>query len=109
MRPAIAVGLTAPQVEDDQTSFQLVYFHARGDYLEKLLPTGSRQIVSGRVEVFDSVAQMVHPEHAVPEDEATDIPVFEPVYPLTAGVTQKMMFKATRGALERMPKVDEWD
>ena len=96
------------QVEDDQTSFQLVYFHARGDYLEKLLPTGSRQIVSGRVEVFDSVAQMVHPEHAVPEDEATDIPVFEPVYPLTAGVTQKMMFKATRGALERMPKVDEW-
>ncbi|MFT5799708.1 MAG: ATP-dependent DNA helicase RecG [Candidatus Azotimanducaceae bacterium] len=96
------------QVEDDQTSFQLVYFHARGDYLEKLLPTGSRQIVSGRVEVFDSVAQMVHPEHAVPEDEATDIPVFEPVYPLTAGVTQKMMFKATRGAFERMPKVDEW-
>ena len=96
------------QVEDDLTSFQLVYFHARGDYLEKLLPTGSRQIVSGRVEVFDSVAQMVHPEHAVPEDEATDIPVFEPVYPLTAGVTQKMMFKATRGALERMPKVDEW-
>ena len=96
------------QVEDDQTSFQLVYFHARGDYLERLLPTGSRQIVSGRVEVFDSVAQMVHPEHAVPEDEATDIPVFEPVYPLTAGVTQKMMFKATRGALERMPKVDEW-
>ena len=96
------------QVEDDQTSFQLVYFHARGDYLERSLPTGSRQIVSGRVEVFDSVAQMVHPEHAVPEDEATDIPVFEPVYPLTAGVTQKMMFKATRGALERMPKVDEW-
>ncbi|MFT5787153.1 MAG: ATP-dependent DNA helicase RecG [Ascidiaceihabitans sp.] len=96
------------QVEDDLTSFQLVYFHARGDYLEKLLPTGSRQIVSGRVEVFDSVAQMVHPEHAVPEDEATDIPIFEPVYPLTAGVTQKMMFKATRGALERMPKVDEW-
>ena len=96
------------QVEDEQTSFQLVYFHVRGDYFEKLLPTGSRQIVSGRVEVFDGFAQMVHPEHAVPEDDAIDIPIFEPVYPLTAGVTQKMMFKATRGALERMPKVDEW-
>jgi ATP-dependent DNA helicase RecG len=96
------------QVEDDQTSFQLVYFHARGDYLERTLPTGSRRIVSGRVEIFDNLAQMVHPEHAVTEEDAVEIPVFEPVYPLTAGITQKLMIKATRGALERIPKVDEW-
>jgi ATP-dependent DNA helicase RecG len=95
-------------VEDEQTSFQLVYFHARGDYLERSMPTGSRRVVSGRVEIFDGIAQMVHPEHAVSEDEAADIPVFEPVYPLTAGITQKVMFKATRGALERLPQVDEW-
>lgn len=95
-------------VEDDQTSFQLVYFHARGDYLERSLPTGSRRVVSGRVEIFDSIAQMVHPEHAVAEEDAPEIPVFEPVYPLTAGVTQKVMFKATRGALERLPEVGEW-
>ena len=95
-------------VEDDQTSFQIVYFHARGDYLAKIMPTGSRRVISGRIENFDSIAQMVHPDHAVPEDEASEIPVFEPVYPLTAGVTQKLMFKATRGALERMPQVDEW-
>ena len=95
-------------VEDNQTSFQLVYFHARGDYLAKLMPTGSRRVISGRVENFDSIAQMVHPDHVVPEDEASEIPVFEPVYPLTAGVTQKLMFKATRGALERVPQVDEW-
>lgn len=95
-------------VEDDETSFQLVYFHARGDYLERLLPSGSRRIVSGRVELFDGIGQMVHPDHAVPENEANEIPVFEPVYPLTAGVTQKLMFKATRGALERVPEVDEW-
>ena len=95
-------------VKDDQTSFQIVYFHARGDYLAKIMPTGSRRVISGRIENFDSIAQMVHPDHAVPEDEASEIPVFEPVYPLTAGVTQKLMFKATRGALERMPQVDEW-
>ena len=95
-------------VEDSQTSFQLVYFHARGDYLAKLMPTGSRRVISGRVENFDSSAQMVHPDNVVPEDEASEIPVFEPIYPLTAGVTQKLMFKATRGALERVPQVDEW-
>jgi ATP-dependent DNA helicase RecG len=95
-------------VEDDLTSFQLVYFHARGDYLERSMPTGSRRVVSGRVEIFDSLAQMVHPEYAVKEEDAAEIPGFEPVYPLTAGITQKLMFKATRGALERIPQIDEW-
>ena len=95
-------------VEDAETSFQLVYFHARGDYLKRQLPEGSRRVVSGRVELFDGVAQMVHPDFSVPEEEADSIPAFEPVYPLTSGITQKLMFKATRGALARVPELHEW-
>ncbi|TMM54485.1 ATP-dependent DNA helicase RecG [Sulfitobacter sabulilitoris] len=95
-------------VEDAETSFQLVYFHARADYLERTLPTGARRVVSGRVELFDGIAQMVHPDHTVTEEEAGDIPAFEPVYPLTAGITQKTMIKATRSALERVPEMAEW-
>ena len=95
-------------VEDAETSFQLVYFHARGDYLSRLLPTGARRVVSGKVELFDGLAQMVHPDHVLPEAEAGDLPQFEPVYPLTAGVTQKAMWKATRGALTRVPDLPEW-
>jgi len=95
-------------VEDEATSFQLVFFHARGDFWQRSLPEGSRRIVSGRVEVFDSIPQMVHPDFAVPEAEADTIPPFEPVYPLTHGVTQKLMYKATRGALELIPQMDEW-
>ena len=95
-------------VEDQQTSFQLVYFHARGDYWQKHLPEGARRIVSGRVELFDGVAQMVHPDFAVAEEDASDIPAFEPVYPLTSGITQKLMYKATRGALSRLPLLAEW-
>lgn len=95
-------------VEDAQTSFQLVFFHARGDYLSRQLPEGSRRVVSGRVELFDGIAQMVHPDFILPETEAESIPAFEPVYPLTSGVTQKLMFKATRGALTRLPTLHEW-
>lgn len=95
-------------VEDAETSFQLVYFHARGDYLARQMPEGARMIVSGRVELFDGVAQMVHPDFAVPEAEAGTLPLFEPVYPLTHGVTQKLMYKATRGALARLPDLAEW-
>lgn len=95
-------------VEDEETHFQLVFFHARGDYWRKALPEGSRRIVSGKVESFDGMAQMVHPDHIVPEDAADDIPEFEPVYPLTAGITQKMMFKATRAAAALVPEFPEW-
>ncbi|WP_415920733.1 ATP-dependent DNA helicase RecG [Tateyamaria sp. SN6-1] len=95
-------------VEDAQTSFQLVFFHGRSDYLQKVLPTGAARVVSGKVELFDGIANMVHPEYILPPEEAGDIPPFEPVYPLTSGVTQKTMYKATRSALDRVPELAEW-
>ncbi|MEC8196784.1 MAG: OB-fold nucleic acid binding domain-containing protein, partial [Pseudomonadota bacterium] len=95
-------------VQDALTSFQIVFFHARGDYLKKILPEGARRVVSGKVELFDGVAQMVHPEYVVAPDEAEEIPAFEPIYPLTHGVTQKTMVKAVRSALDRAPEMTEW-
>ncbi len=95
-------------VTDAETEFRLVFFHARGDYLQKQLPTGQRRVISGRVEMFDSMAQMVHPDHMLPIAKADAIPEFEPVYPLTQGVTQKLMFRATRSALGMVPDMAEW-
>ncbi len=77
------------EVQDAATTFQLVFFHARDDWLKQQLPTGQRRLVSGKVEIFDGIAQMVHPDHMLPVEEAEEIPAFEPVYPLTAGITQK--------------------
>ncbi len=95
-------------VEDARTTFQLVYFHARKDYLQRLLPTGQRRVVSGRAEFFDGMVQMSHPDHVLPEAEADTIPLFEPVYPLTSGLTQKQMAKAVGGACARVPELPEW-
>ncbi|MFV0515434.1 MAG: ATP-dependent DNA helicase RecG [Jhaorihella sp.] len=95
-------------VEDARTDFQLVFFHARGDYLQRLLPVGAKRLVSGKLEIFDGMAQMVHPDHVLPPQEAGDIPDFEPVYHLTQGVSQKVMFRAVQGALARAPDLAEW-
>jgi ATP-dependent DNA helicase RecG len=108
MPPRNKGGAYRIHVEDQQTSFQLVFFHARGTYWEQTLPEGSRRVVSGRVELFDGIPQMVHPDYTVPEADATSIPRFEPVYPITHGVTQKLMYKATRGALALIPDMGEW-
>lgn len=94
--------------EDATTTFDIVFFHARTDYLQKLLPTGQRRILSGKAELFDSVIQMVHPDHVLLEAEAAQLPDFEPVYPLTSGVTQKIMARATLAAVGLCPDLPEW-
>ncbi|MEM1388641.1 MAG: ATP-dependent DNA helicase RecG [Pseudomonadota bacterium] len=96
------------EVEDARTTWQVVFFHVRGDYLTRQLPTGQRRLLSGKVEFFDGVAQMVHPDHMLRPDEAGEIPAFEAVYPLSAGVTQKVMAKASAAALTRLPDPAEW-
>ena len=106
--PASRGGAYRVHVQDDQADFQLVFFHAHGDYLRKILPIGSVRVVSGKLELFDGMAQMVHPDHILPVDEARDIPEFEPVYHRTQGITQKTMFKAVHSALMRTPDVSEW-
>jgi ATP-dependent DNA helicase RecG len=95
-------------VRDVATEFQLVFFHARGDYLQKLLPTGQRRLISGKLEIFDSIAQIVHPDHVLRLDEAKDLPLWEPVYPLGAGLGQRALAKAAEGALARAPDLPEW-
>ena len=95
-------------VRDAATEFQLVFFHARGDYLQKLLPTGQRRLISGKLEIFDSIAQIVHPDHVLRLDEAKDLPLWEPVYPLGAGLGQRALAKAAEGGLARAPDLPEW-
>ncbi|GAB4267115.1 MAG: ATP-dependent DNA helicase RecG [Pararhodobacter sp.] len=95
-------------VRDAQQEFQLVFFHARAEYLQRILPTGQVRIVSGKVEMFDGVYQMAHPDHILPPEEAARLPRFEPVYPLTSGVTQRVIQRAVGAALSRLPRVAEW-
>ncbi len=95
-------------VKDEKTTFALIFFHARKEYLCKILPLEERRIVSGKVELFDGVAQMVHPDHVLSVDREAEVDTFEPIYPLTAGVTQKTMTRAVRGALGFAPNLPEW-
>ncbi|MEQ9332740.1 ATP-dependent DNA helicase RecG [Thalassobaculum sp.] len=93
---------------DGHGDIDLVYFHARGDWLEKLLPVGERRVVSGRVERFQGRAQMPHPDHVVPEAEADEIRIVEPSYPSTEGLPPRTLRRAVEAALERLPELPEW-
>jgi ATP-dependent DNA helicase RecG len=93
----------------DETGFiTLIFFHAHKDYLKKNLPEGEHRIVSGRVEVYSGAAQITHPDYIVDPKEAESLPLFEPTYGLTAGVTIKTVHKAIEGALDQTPQLPEW-
>ncbi|HEX4157975.1 MAG TPA: ATP-dependent DNA helicase RecG [Rhizomicrobium sp.] len=93
---------------DDTSAVELVFFHARQEYLARLLPPGTRRIVSGRIERFGNRLQMVHPDHIVTPEEADRLPAHEPVYPLTENLSGKALAKAINNALEKLPVLPEW-
>lgn len=93
---------------DESGFITLIFFHARPDYIVKALPEGSRRIISGRVDDYNGARQMAHPDHVVDPESAGGLPLFEPVYPLTAGLPPSVMKKATQGAIARMPALPEW-
>jgi ATP-dependent DNA helicase RecG len=96
---------------DDTGSISLVFFRAHGDYLTKTLPEGETRVVSGRAQVFGKELQITHPDHIGTLDELDRLQAVEPIYPLTAGLTQKPLAKAVRQALELIPttaQMPEW-
>jgi len=93
----------------DETGFlTLIFFHAKGEYLAKMLPEGRRRVVSGTVDEFGGEKQMAHPDHIGTIEELEELMTVEPVYRLTAGLSLKVVGKAIRAALERAPELPEW-
>ncbi|MEZ5872002.1 MAG: ATP-dependent DNA helicase RecG [Nitratireductor sp.] len=95
-------------VHDDTGEMALVFFKAHGEWLNKSLPVGEIRHVSGRMEWFNGRPSMVHPDHIVDEEGFASLPLVEPVYPLTAGVSLKVMAKSVRTALSHLPNLPEW-
>ncbi len=94
--------------EDETGEVELIFFHVERAYIERQLPIGEIRIVSGRVERYDEKLQMPHPDYILPEDEREKLPRLEPHYPLTQGMSQKVLFKLFTQALQRLPDMPEW-
>ena len=94
--------------DDTGQTLTLTYFNAREDYLRKLLPEGETRYVSGTAELYENTLQMVHPDRVVDEQGFANLPLVEPVYPLTEGLALGNVRRAMDGALARLPDLPEW-
>lgn len=93
---------------DETGDIQLVFFRAQGNWVEKLLPVGEERYVSGQIGFFNGDKQITHPDYVVEVDKFDSLPLVEPVYPLTHGLSAKALTKLTRQVLETLPELPEW-
>jgi ATP-dependent DNA helicase RecG len=93
---------------DGTGTLQLVFFRAIADYMMKKLPPFETRFISGEVAWYEGEPQITHPDHVLTAEEFSHMPLIEPVYPLTAGLSPKILSRAIRTALERLPELPEW-
>src|SRR3546814_16959765 len=91
----------------DLDHVRLVYFGRTSGLARKLFPLGEARRVSGRLDLYGDMRQIVHPDHvAEPGDEGA-IAIHEPVYPLTEGLTNARLSQLAAVALDRRPELPE--
>ncbi|MBB3410460.1 ATP-dependent DNA helicase RecG [Rhizobium sp. BK316] len=95
-------------LHDETGELSLVFFRGQAAWLEKQLPIDEEVTVSGKVDWFNGRASMVHPDYIVKASEGENLPLIEPIYPLTAGLSPKTLRKIIEAALPRMPELPEW-
>ncbi len=93
---------------DDTGEISLTFFHAKQAWLEKVMPVGETIIVSGTMEWFNGRPTMVHPDHIASLEDAASLPLVEPIYPLTAGLSPKVLARSVQEALGKTPDMPEW-
>ncbi len=95
-------------VRDDSAEMVLVFFHPRAEWLRTQLPEGEVRLISGKVEHYNNQIQMTHPDYMVPLDKADELPSLETHYPLTAGLSAKVLRKTIGAAVDKVPTLPEW-
>ena len=93
---------------DETGEVQLVFFRAQGGWVEKALPLGEQRFVSGTIGFFNGDKQITHPDYIVEPEKFATLPLVEPVYPLTQGLSSKALAKLVRQVVEEVPELPEW-
>ncbi len=89
----------------NETGFiTVVYFGRIPEFLIKNFEVGKTIVISGKVERFNNELQMSHPDYV----NNFNIPKFEQVYPLTYGLSNRVLRQNIQNVLKNLPNLPEW-
>jgi len=90
------------------TPVNIVYFYARHPVIKKTLPIKSEKYVCGKLEYFKDTFQITHPSHIIELENINKLKEIEPIYGLTAGLTQRIYSKNINKIINILPELEEW-
>lgn len=96
------------RVRDETGFLDISYFRAKREMLERMWPVGQRRLVSGKIDSYNGIRQMLHPDFVVDPERGEAPPAIEPVYPLTAGLAGRTVQRAVKQALGVLKRPGEW-
>ncbi|MFB0611599.1 ATP-dependent DNA helicase RecG [Aurantiacibacter poecillastricola] len=86
----------------------LTYFGRASYTAKKQLPVGEKRWVAGRLDQYDQMLQIVHPDHIAEKSDGAMGQLVEPVYRLSEGLTQPRIASLVEQSISRAPELPEW-
>ena len=94
--------------DKNNNTIELLWFQAKAAAMRARLPEGEKRTLCGSLSDYQGKAQLVHPEHILPEAAFSNLPENEPQWRLTHGITRYTLKQLLLQALERVPNLPEW-
>ncbi len=98
----------------------LIFFGKNAGWAKKQLPMESHRIISGKLEQYGDELQIIHPDtifeikadsnqsQSIADTIASHVPLIEPIYPLSEGITNGRLGVLVSEALAVRPHIEEW-
>ncbi|MDX1950123.1 MAG: ATP-dependent DNA helicase RecG [Rickettsiales bacterium] len=94
--------------EYEKRFIDIIYFNGNEKYLSNLYKQGRNLAISGLIENYNNKYQITHPRYVLDENEIDKIPLLEPVYMASEGISSKIIGKIINSNFEHFPELPEW-
>ncbi len=94
--------------ENDSGKVDLIYFSYYPQYLLNWAKKGSELIVIGKVDIFNKLKKIAHPEILNPAKPNIKFDKDEVIYPLTYGIVNKQLQKYIHLSIDSLKDTEEW-
>ncbi len=94
--------------EESNQRLDIVYFNLYSNSFSKLYKINNEYTVSGKVEIFNGIPQITHPDYFIPKDLNYKIPKYDPIYRMPNGIKKNQINNIINYGLENLNNLEEW-
>ena len=106
--PAIRKNLPHRFIVSDETgNIELLYFNIP-NYMINSIKIGDEKYISGKVTYYKDKKQITHPDFILSNQNFNNRREFEPIYPLTNGLTNYNLLKTFENIFQILGEIPEW-